>query len=689
MPPPSSSAPPMDAVRLRLVFDQVLAESLKKKTNGLKRFWVLLKPQHKTISDLSRYLLDVFDLHNASPQGLLLSMEGFYLPPFESSCVLKDRDIVRVKRKGGECCEIGNGELNAGAVKFLANEEFEKEAGGYESDDPEEEDCQLEDGLLHVEETPVMTKVCKKRKASDEPGSSKYKKKKKKKEKEVNVLACSSEKRAVDSEDNKTVKKDGKTAEEGIQKTKKSSERNQCSTDHVDASCSPSGDKKVPSRSARRKKAKRQWLKELRRAEKEKEEKHLSAIPNGKASQKKNRKAIEEPREEEEQQLPLKPNKKANRKNNHKASRAPVEKNMHTSKPAENDMHTSEPVEEDIHTSVEEVPDNSEKVPVDDEQPDQNSDKDDEIVPIVIRPGHIRFEPLEKASVPGSADPTNQQNQALVDTSQWNGMSKKKGQKWGKQNSESWKWTDNGNSSHKPSETWKENASSSHSETWNHNANPSRKPSETQPLEEDTHVYNHIDFDKLAPYASSPKEGDIIAYRLIQLSSSWTPELSTYLVGKISQFNPQYNNIKLVSVPKYSLIPQNNEEDDETLPETCALQEDGSLEMDFSSLVEVRAVKCTNPVVSSTAVETSAIVRDTPAKGTKNRPSDKGTDDATNSWDEISQALSAKKAELSQEHSWNKPQKGAGVNQRTVSVKPWRGSALGPTMALLRAQNGL
>lgn len=52
-------------------------------------------------------------------------------------------------------------------------------------------------------------------------------------------------------------------------------------------------------------------------------------------------------------------------------------------------------------------------------------------------------------------------------------------------------------------------------------------------------------------------------------------------------------------------------------------------------------------------------------------------------WDEISQALNAKKAELSQEDGW-------GKNDGSVwSSRPWRGSALGPTMALLRAQSEL
>ncbi|CAN1137372.1 COIL [Linum perenne] len=213
----------------------------------------------------------------------------------------------------------------------------------------------------------------------------------------------------------------------GTRNAKKLREANLCSNDQVDVSCTTSEMKKIPSRSARRKKAKRQWLKELRKAN--------------------------------------------------------------------ND------VEKEIRQS------------------DRDSDEDEEAVPVVIRPGHIRFAPLE------------------------NGLN------------------DDSNSSH--------------------------KPSETRLFEEGDLVHSQIiEFEKLAPYANTPKEDDVIAYRIIQLSSSWTPELSSYLVGKISQFNPESNMIKLVAFSNHPLIPDNKIEDDEAsesdiLPETLTLQEDGSLEVRY------------------------------------------------------------------------------------------------------------
>lgn len=57
-----------------------------------------------------------------------------------------------------------------------------------------------------------------------------------------------------------------------------------------------------------------------------------------------------------------------------------------------------------------------------------------------------------------------------------------------------------------------------------------------------------------------------------------------------------------------------------------------------------------------------------------------------NAWEEISKALSAKKAQLSEEDSWRKKET---PGKKSWSYKGLRGSALGPTMALLRAQHEL
>ena len=126
-------------------------------------------------------------------------MDGFVLPPFESSCVLKDKDIVwlvspclglvmhflvlkfsflfcSVKRKKeplleiveedseeNVCAEIEEAEERAPGAVLFANEEFQKGTGGYESESEEDE----------LEEIVVEKKTSKKRKASSKIISSK------------------------------------------------------------------------------------------------------------------------------------------------------------------------------------------------------------------------------------------------------------------------------------------------------------------------------------------------------------------------------------------------------------------------------------------------------------------------------------------------------------------------------------
>ncbi|XP_022876815.1 coilin-like isoform X2 [Olea europaea var. sylvestris] len=140
--------------RVRLVFkdDDVLSEI--QKSEGLNRSWVLLNiNQQNTISDVVSHLLHAFQIQHSCPHGLLLSIDGFVLPPFESTCILKDKDIIRVKKRGHTLAIEGNNiatvvekskalekqPVNSG-VLLLANEDFEKEKGGYEIDEPEEED---------------------------------------------------------------------------------------------------------------------------------------------------------------------------------------------------------------------------------------------------------------------------------------------------------------------------------------------------------------------------------------------------------------------------------------------------------------------------------------------------------------------------------------------------------------------
>ncbi|KAF5443075.1 hypothetical protein F2P56_035665 [Juglans regia] len=574
----------MESLRVRLDFEPRNVMNKSQLKEGLRRSWLLLKPEMKTISDLAAYLLRAFDLHDSCPSGLILSMDGFVLPSFESTCILKDRDIVCVKRKGDtvvNTIQAGEGfaslevEENVEkrpvlkGVKLLSNEEFEKEQF--------ENDASVREYM-----------VSRKRKASKKLQSSKRKKNKVATTVKCPVLAEVDQK-DVHAEENqslhhrvvlpkKSLKQNKLSKLPGEQDKLSALESDDRSNDttksapsakrfcqlqenggrSVEVSCKPGESKKFPSRSARRKKAKRLWLREQVNIEKKK----------GQMLTKDN------------EQSPVKDNQKV----------------------------------------FEEL-----------QEPDENDDEEDEVVPVVIRPGHIRFERLGKVD----ADQAVKKNESPMESLRWNGItSKKKGQKWGIEKVASYKRNDL--------------------------VSLNKKISEMQAAGEATTANNPMDLDKLKPYTSSPKEGDVVAYRLIELSSSWTPEVSSLRVGKISRYIPESNRIMLVTVPEYPI-------DFEKITDTSLYGENGSLKISYSMLIDVRIVKHGNLGTTKTVTgEYNEVFlgNRTPVSGVRVSNNNKETPGRTptlalgngeiDAWDEISQALNAKKAQLSQEGGWSK-----------------------------------
>ncbi|KAK4847925.1 hypothetical protein QYF36_007222 [Acer negundo] len=154
----------IDRVRLRVVFENHHILSKSQRKEGLTKSWFPFKPKlHKAISDLSAYLLHIFDLDHSCLHGLPLCVDGFALLPFESTCVLKDKDIVW---KVGVSTEIDDLDNGLEIVKLLENVEFNKETGGYESEFEEDEHAESSDAL-DLEDTTVVDKVSKKMKASN------------------------------------------------------------------------------------------------------------------------------------------------------------------------------------------------------------------------------------------------------------------------------------------------------------------------------------------------------------------------------------------------------------------------------------------------------------------------------------------------------------------------------------------
>ncbi|KAL8037805.1 hypothetical protein ABFX02_11G061700 [Erythranthe guttata] len=710
--------------RIRLVFrdDDILTET--QKSDGLNRSWVLLKPyQNDTVSDVASHLLHAFQLHQSCPHGLLLSVSGFVLPPFESTGILKDDEVIRVRKRREVLSITGNNavadeveKLRAAekqpvnnGVLLLANDEFEKEKGGYESDEPEEE---LEEDV----EAP------KKRKRKAEEKIEGSKKKKRRSEAAGTVEDNAPTEKLEDSlhagehskkkkKRSRKEKKDGSDAEDRVEeneKTDKLSDENDTNVEVQEngketenGDVAPKETKKGPSRSARRKYAKRRWLREMAKIQKQNETCESEGLRNWKEDQAKKvgrknvdgqlkvqkwKKQVDAEINEVDDQpkglLHVKISPQNNRfvkgkrhqernKRDHFLTRQTYVHELRKRNgnehehPTQNVDGVEQPNEK--QGDVQEQP--GQKSDVVKELPKQNfdapkqlneeSDEEGEIVPVVIRPGHIRFEPLgkEQAAV--------QQNDVPSENFQWNGItSKKKGQQWGKENC-----------SFTPRNEYKL---------------PSKEYSQIASHEKQKQPDKVTDFDKLPPLPSIPKEGDVIAYRLLELSSSWTPELSAHRVGKVFSYNPESNQTMLVPVPEYPIVAKISDEDanedEDVQPDNSLYKEDGSLEIDFSLLIDVRIINNEDSEQgnkSVSLVSEGSVPNEIAPETFLPSGSDKQTvvvpspeTGGASIWDEFSEALNAKKEQLSKENGWGitpkkvQPSQDNGWGSNAKKVQP-------------------
>ncbi|GAB4829263.1 hypothetical protein Ancab_018930 [Ancistrocladus abbreviatus] len=671
----------MEPLRIRVVFGDSDILSKSQKSDGLKRSWLLLKPHHETISDVVSHLLHSFDLHDSCSGGLLLSMDGFVLPPFELTAILKDKDIIRVKRKGPKFSATVNAIDSARASKeehivdkqplvLVANEELEKEIVGYQSE-PESDEDEEQPDALHVASTPKTNTISKKRKASKKLLSSMRKRQhqvlsegveksaKKKHSGSYQHDGTPQKRKSSDSgskQDQMHSPRDaGKSKGNQPEPNYKSfSEENQEGTGAV----SGDGTKKV-SRSALRKRAKRQWRREMLKAEKEKEE-LFKRLPL------------------EDMNIDSGARKGSN-----------LNSELQKGHPPKKDLATDSRSRKDLNVNIT-------------EHQDQDSDAEGDIFPLVIRPGHIRFAPYGK-------EKDVQQIQEAKDSYQWKGItSKSEGQKWGKDRQSMPEWKESRN------RNWKYSFG---------RTTQRQKPPK-----------GLLDFEKLVPLTDLPKQGDTIAYRLLELSSLFCPELSSFQVGKILWFKPESNRIMLVPVPEYPfhLEEKTNEDAFGLAPDSSHYKEDGSLEIDFQSLVDVRIVKrgdlCPSeaghnmvekPPAANSELDSSGAIGDLcPSEAGHNMvekpPAANSEPDSSGAicnkvassaiqpssdnaevhaptpdkdvWEEMSEALNAKKEQLQQEDNWSKKET---PNKRPWSYRTLRSNTLGPTVALLRQQNGV
>ncbi|KAL8520009.1 hypothetical protein ACS0TY_010809 [Phlomoides rotata] len=765
-----------ESKRIRVVFkdDDILSET--QKSDGLSRSWVLLKPhQHDTVSDVALHLLHAFQLHRSCPHGLILSTSGFVLPPFESTNILKDYEIVRVQKRKDILSIAGNNTTNDveklkavgkqpvnSGLLLLANEEFDKERGGYESDEPEADD---EEALLENVEHPSGSKRNRKRKSADKLQHSKQKKQRPDatgktsndvrtdKSQDFHKDAEFRKKKSVSSEE----KKDDSIAGDREQRIDEVQENSKVTED---AKIAPEEKKKVPSRSARRTYAKRKWLREMAKIQKQNANCESEGLRNWKEDKAKSGRIEVDSRvkglkkwkkhqaDVEGKLADCQPKgllhwtpqdnwivkgKKRKQRSQNDNFPIPSSQNDDGDEQQIQTGHGHEQPNEAQGDSLE--PPGQKKAAAQESKNqsceasdilNQESGEEHEVVPIVIRPGHIRFEPLGKEH----AEQSVQKDHFPQETCQWNGItSKKKGQQWGKEDRPFIPRND-----HKI---------------------PNEEDSELSNKKE-THADEGTDLDKLAPLLGMPKKGDIIAYRVLELSSSWTPELSAYRFGKVSWYNPDSNQTMLLPVPEYPIVLKKADEDEAAQLDNSLYKEDGSLEIDFSSLIDVRIFnngksEPGNDSLKSMSEGPAGIVNvpKTALPSGSDKPTILPSQDATGSdlgkemdspaaenvgvdiWDQLSETLNAKKDQLSKENGWGSspplkvrvshenirastPKKvqdntvgkksypgGKWVknaqraqpsqeNSSSSGSKSWsyralRGSALGPTMAILRS----
>jgi len=735
--------------RIRLTFEDQNMLSRRQRLEGLKQCWMIVKPHSKTIADIAVDVSFTFQLHRSCPHGVLLSMEGFTLPSSQPTCILKDKDIVSVnkKRDASEKDILVNERLDSikgsetvgeklpgfGGVKLLAIDEFEKEAGGYQSECEDYGANSGDGGGSQMEKNSISKEFSrKKRKRSGrvhcskgeksmdenhsnflqvtaEVGDDKHIHKKHKKERPYKEMQCDTledgnntkaiEMGKNEAEDHGTLQlkehkskkkiKDKKAkclkvhneSEEFLQNDHMTERHPEREHDRVqalipemeNASAPSQVEKKSPSRSAKRKKAKRRWLREQKAKNEELVQKN-STLDNQFLSK--------------------------------------CEKLQKSNQ-------------------------------------DDDAEAEEESLPVIVRPGHIRFEPITN----------EQESQGIQGTTpalHWNGITnKRQGQNWGKERNYLQKVEG-------PACAQEKEIFSTHSG------------------EERTFNQCPLEFDKLPSMLGVLQEGDIIAYRLVELSTSWRPELSSFRVGTVASYDCQSAKIRLAPVSEYPFVFRNSHGEEEDADQTgiSLYNDDGSLDIDFLSLVDVRWVHQHKPSsepihtdgekkISINDTSTGVPIAEEPgtlatyANGQRNLMSsaDKNTDfpiieklatvthgnveinsksdtanlpaltegdgEIASVWKEINQVFSAKKAELalkndqpkvvdmeaeitktlkrsrskglkdisqlSKQGTGEMPKQGkqgsGSTNPR--SFRASRNCALGPTISLLRAQNTL
>ncbi|KAL0336065.1 UNVERIFIED_CONTAM: Coilin [Sesamum radiatum] len=617
--------------------------------------------------------------------------------------VRKRRDILSIEGNDAanevEKLEAAEKQPVNSGVLLLANKEFENEKGGYESDDPEgefEEDD--EEDLLEDMENPSGGNADpknRKRKAPEKLQGSKY------------VLCCplpclipasaciekNDHSDEDDMENNAENANSSDKSHVSVPDMKRTDEVQEIGKETDDVK-TPKETKKTPSRSARRKYAKRRWLREMAKIQKQNATCESEGLRNWKEDRAKaERKKVDgqlkglqkwkrnqadaESNEVDGQPKGLlhwKHSPQTNRfVKGKKRDKQYQNKYLHKH-PNQNgevreqqnqstDEHAQPTQNGDGHKQSNEKPGDVHKPPSQkdggvQEHPSQNcdaseltnqeSDEENEVVPIVIRPGHIRFEPLGKEA------------HLTVD---WNNLTEK--MKYLRKASTGMELL----ARRKVKNGGRKIVLSPRNDVQISN----KEYTEILSNEKEAQPVVGVDFDKLPPLPSIPKV-DIIFF---------CPK-----VGKVSWYNAESNQTMLVPVPQYPIVSKSADEDEAAQPDSSLYKEDGSLEIDFSSLIDVRIFNDENSASRNEAICQAKIINvihsdDIPFIDTTELNQGKETQPPTsvNIWDQISETLNAKKEELSKEKGWGTTPKKVqpsqenswGKNAKKVQQSPQSG----------------
>ncbi|PKA55494.1 hypothetical protein AXF42_Ash006696 [Apostasia shenzhenica] len=700
--------------RLRLVFEDPNILRASQRRRGLQRCWYQLRPGVATVAELASQIHQAFRLHRSCPHGLVLTMDDFVLPSFESTKILKDEDTIIIKKKGVKfkatrmICSGPNEEvLESGRNLALDSSTL---AANSHTELGDEAHMNLRNVMARQKKSNLngmLVAEKKKKRFNNLQGS--------------DTLAIKDSKVDLQGDDKDVVLPNGKTEHlatpssemgQNVRKRKhlykhqgshstlaiKDSERDSQGDEdgvvHPNDNTTGIASSELVNAKRRRKHSKSQCSGTLaikNSARDSQGDEDGMVLPNENKVKVKSSTETLNAKRKRKQSNQLQGSKVVAKEKDGGHASAPdahgdVKLRSRSARRKSNKRlwvrtHGLKKKMSDIQIAESGSPVNV---------VNKNTEMDEEVVPVIVHPGHIRFESAEMCSVPANG---------LVKTLQWNGTtSKKKGQKWGREKTsnkwngdDSYNLTVNDESNDKEPEPVKvcnEELEATKEENIVEKVEMIKESSGIKEIEPEKQT---LDFESLLPMTRLPEKGDVLAYRLVELSSSWCPELSPFRIGKVSSYESSSSKIILHVHPKYPLpTREKSEEGDESI---SIYKEDGSLEIEYASLVDIRIFKSRDLEEAAPNISTSDIIP-TPAQVSGSVTCGNNGLEAVSFHpendliinEEINKVLSDKKAQLQKENNVMK-NFGDSTATRSWSYRSLRRNALGPTLAMLRSKN--